>query len=61
VTPFTCEIVYSSNSHSVGSKFVVNSCRPLIYTMNITKLVEESQTDKHDKRWEKEAGKAPGI
>lgn len=61
VTPFTCEIVYSSNSHSVASEFVVNSCRPLIYTMNITKIVGESQMDKHDKRWEKEAGKAPGA
>lgn len=29
--------------------------------MNITKIVGESQMDKHDKRWEKEAGKAPGA
>lgn len=42
-------------------QFVVNSCRLLIYTITITKLVEESQMDKHDKRWEKEAGKAPGT
>lgn len=42
-------------------QFVVNSCRLLIYTITITKLVEESQMDKLDKRWEKEAGKAPGT